>query len=437
MPRTLDLSEDIKATFRKASDAEVRPGEGVFDLNGMCRVQSRGASIEIELIEQNSSRRTIIYAGEEPSYLILPKGRYHAFYRVIEGSLEGQFALTLAALGPLGRANVYMRKLTQLGLDPKRWIGAMRSRRVSRSRAVGLSLSPGKKRSIELSDRAPISPVAVPLQTAVSIIIPTKVRHDLLRECVTSLGAIIGVQYEIIVVDNGAEAPAMLDLLQQLESDKIAHVVRHDIPFNFSTLCNLGASIARHPLLLFLNDDVEALDGTWLASMCGYALREDVGAVGARLLYPSGDLQHGGIATHLVPGPGHPWRNLAADGWAANPILSSPGEVDAVTGACLLIRRSVFNQVGGFDEIRFAVTLNDVDLCLKTRRAGLKVIYDPGATLLHKEGQSRPDDEREDQQSRHAGELRAFLDLYPDYARQSVFYPKTLRRDTEAASPAF
>ncbi|BEV11614.1 hypothetical protein ATDW_21100 [Asticcacaulis sp. DW145] len=267
-----------------------------------------------------------------------------------------------------------------------------------------------------------------------SIIIPTKIRHDLLSECLRSLKQIDGVKYEIIIVDNGATDAEMLTLLKEQAREFKTRVIRHEIPFNFSTLCNLGATEAQYPLLLFLNDDIEALDGNWLKSMCSFVLREDVGVVGARLLYPSGDLQHGGIATHFLPGPGHPWRHLKEEAWREHPLLCTAGDVDAVTGACLLIRKTLFDHVGGFDETRFAITMNDVDLCLKTRRLGLRVIFDPGATLLHKEGQSRPDDEREDQQARHAAELRAFLELYPDFARQSVFYPVDLRRDTEAAT---
>lgn len=291
--------------------------------------------------------------------------------------------------------------------------------------------------SSEITDTRPhLEPVKVPENTAVSIIIPTKIRHDLLAECVQSLNLIEDINYEIIIIDNGATSSDMLDLLQRLKTEQMLRVSRHDIPFNFSTLCNLGASQALHPLLLFLNDDVEALDGDWLKSMCSFVLREDVGVVGARLLYPSRDLQHGGIATHLLPGPGHPWRNLNEAAWNTNPLLNKPSEVDAVTGACLLIPKSTFEQIGGFDEKRFPVTLNDVDLCLKVRRLGLTVVFDPGATLLHKEGQSRPNDEDEDQISRHAMELRSFLELYPDFARTSVFYPSYLRRDTENATIA-
>ncbi|UDF03379.1 glycosyltransferase family 2 protein [Asticcacaulis sp. AND118] len=436
LPNRYDLSADIFSALSSESDNRAVPGRTELGLEGLYRFETNGPIIEIELMETRSLRRSVVYTSATPSYLILPKGRYQAFYRPIEGPLHPSSQLLAVRLDPLAKIQIYLSKLVGLGLNPMRWASALRSRRVSRARAVGLSIA---KKAIKpqktLPPRAALARLPVPADTAVSIIIPTKIRHDLLSECLRSLKQIEGVTYEIIIVDNGATAPEMLTLLEAQALESTTRVIRYDIPFNFSTLCNLGAVTAQYPLLLFLNDDIEALEGNWLTSMCGFALREDVGVVGARLLYPSRDLQHGGIATHFLPGPGHPWRHLKEEEWRSHPLLDTAGEADAVTGACLLIRKTTFDQVGGFDEKRFAVTMNDVDLCLKTRRLGLKVVYDPGATLLHKEGQSRPDDEREDQQARHAAELRAFLQLYPDYARQSVFYPSNLRRDTERAAP--
>lgn len=430
-----DLSADIFASLSTGDDGCATAGKTELALEGLYRFQTSGPVIEIELMDTHSLRRSIVYASSEPSYLILPAGAYRPFYRLIDKAGQTVFQAMAVRLGWREKMQIYLAKLSQLGLNPGRWARALHSRRISRSRAVGLSVAtPVKTQYKGTYSRPVLESVTVPKDTSVSIIIPTKIRHDLLSECLRSLRDIEGVNYEVVIVDNGATDPQMLTLLSQHAQNPKTRVVRHDIPFNFSTLCNLGAAEAQYPLLLFLNDDIEALDGTWLTSMCGYALRDDVGIVGARLLYPSRDLQHGGIATHFVPGPGHPWRHLTEDDWRTHPLLSTAGEVDAVTGACLLIKRDVFDAVNGFDEARFAITMNDVDLCLKTRRRGLKVVFDPGATLLHKEGQSRPDDEQADQQARHAHELRAFLTLYPDFARASIFYPSDLRRDTETAT---
>ena len=268
---------------------------------------------------------------------------------------------------------------------------------------------------------------------AVSIIIPTKVHADLLRACIDSL-ALSPVTQEIVIVDNGATRPEMITLLRDLSLRPGVRVLHHDAPFNFSELCNLGARVARYPTLLFLNDDIEALDGDWLTAMLAYAARQDVGVVGARLLYPSRDLQHAGIATHLVPGPGHPWRGMPESQWRGHAVIDAPGEVDAVTAACLLIRRDLFQQVGGFDEETFAVTLNDVDLCLKVRARGLKVMYVPQATLLHKEGQSRDADDSASQAGRREREVAAFYRRHDIHAHQSLFCSVNIRRDSDSGA---
>ncbi len=234
---------------------------------------------------------------------------------------------------------------------------------------------------------------------------------------------------DIIIVDNGATDPAVLAGLERLAARSDVRVIRHDAPFNFAELCNLGARQARYDTLLFLNDDVEALDGDWLGAMLAFTARPDVGVVGARLLYPSRDLQHAGVATNLIPGPGHPWRGMGEAEWREHPLIAAAGEVDAVTGACLMIGRALFDALGGFDQQAFAVTLNDVDLCLKARARGLKVVYAPQATLLHKEGQSRRRDDDLAEQVRRERELAVFYDRYPEAARRSVFYPVWLRRD--------
>ena len=296
-----------------------------------------------------------------------------------------------------------------------------------------LPLSVGLRTGPLVAPTRPSQAFPLDKDDAVSIVIPTKVHADLLQACIQSL-ALSPVSKEIIIVDNGATRPDMIACLRDLSMRPGIRVLRHDAPFNFSELCNIGAQAARYPTLLFLNDDVEAVDAYWLTAMLAYAGRGDVGVVGARLLYPSGDLQHAGIATHLVPGPGHPWRGLPQNQWRGHPVIDRPGEVDAVTGACLMIRRDLFQQVGGFDEEAFAITLNDVDLCLKVRARGLKIMYVPQATLLHKEGQSRAADDSPTQAARRGRELKAFYQRYDVYAHESVFCSVNVRRDTDSGA---
>jgi GT2 family glycosyltransferase len=278
-------------------------------------------------------------------------------------------------------------------------------------------------------------PMAIKRQYGVSIIIPTKVHADLLRSCLLSLERLEGVRTELIIIDNGATSEEMLRLLDEIRTKPNATVRRLDIEFNFSRLCNAGARLAKHEFLLFLNDDIEAIDGAWLQEMLGFAIRSDVGVVGARLLYPSGLLQHAGIASNLVPGPGHPFRLASRDIWSKEPLLAEAGEVDAVTGACLLIGTPLFQRLGGFNETDFPISLNDVDLCLRVRELGMKVIYAPAATLIHKESQSRRLDDHPEERKRRQAELTAFYRRHHAQARDSCFYPFALRRDSDRAAP--
>jgi GT2 family glycosyltransferase len=407
-----------------------------FITSGMLKFESPGAILEIEIVEINKYARSIIYVSQEPAYVFIKRGEYNIFYKLLYRDIDYNYIVTIDHLKIKSKIFIFLKKILKLGLKPDRWISAINSLIHSRTRIVGLSLDNVKSPPLPLINKREILiGLELPNDICVSIIIPTKIRYDLLSDCIKSLKVIEGIQYEIIIIDNGAADQKMINVLLEARKDPKIRVIRHDIPFNFSSLCNLGATYAQHPLLLFLNDDIEALDSIWLSSMCTFIQRPDVGIVGARLLYPSRDIQHVGIATHLVPGPGHPWRHLKEEHWQNNPLVCTAGEVDAITGACLLIKKEIFEQVGGFDEERFPVTINDVDLCLKTRNLGLKVIYDPGATLLHKEGQTRPDDQNKDQIERHEKELKAFYELYPAYARESIFYPPNLRRDTEAALP--
>ena len=159
-------------------------------------------------------------------------------------------------------------------------------------------------------------------------------------------------------------------------------------PFDFARMNNLGAQAAEGEILVFLNDDTELLEPSWLDRLVAQVERADVGVAGARLLYPSGTLQHGGVAIGIGGGCGHIGRHthISPRHW---PWLEVTRDVSAVTGACLAIRAPLFHELGGFAEA-FPVNYNDIDLCLRARIAGYRVIYEAGATIRHYECQSRP-----------------------------------------------
>lgn len=221
----------------------------------------------------------------------------------------------------------------------------------------------------------------------VSIIIPTRDGIKHLPRCIASIEAKTDYRnFDILVVDNGSRHRATLDYLQRLPY----RVLRLDEPFNFSRLNNVAAreTIGEH--LLFLNDDTEVINAEWLTAMVEQAERAEVGAVGAKLLYPDGRIQHAGIILGAGGAASHAHRGV--DGFSGAGYLNYPNVIrnyNAVTAACLMMRRAVFFGTGGFDENRFAVSYNDVDLCLRLRRAGYLIVYTPYAQLYHHESATR------------------------------------------------
>lgn len=251
-------------------------------------------------------------------------------------------------------------------------------------------------REVPLSDGPPCS-----------IIIPTRDRADLLEACLAGLFEKTAWPHEVIIIDNGSVDAATLRLFDAY-AEKGIRVIRADLPFNFSHLCNLGARAATFEYLVFLNNDVVLHRPDWLAHLMAYAVRPEAGAVGARLLYGDGRLQHGGVMMGLTQMCGHLWRGLPPDAQEGRDQLSHSSLRSAVTAACLCVNKSKFFAVGEFDEFLFPVTLNDIDLCLKLGAAGWHNIYCSGAIAYHFEGESRGEDEAPEKKARRLSELSAF-----------------------------
>ncbi len=219
----------------------------------------------------------------------------------------------------------------------------------------------------------------------VTIIVPTRDGGTMLERCLRTLEQTDHPRFEVVIVDNGSSERATLALLAATTHT----VIRAPAPFNFSRLNNLAVARTSGEYLVFLNDDTEPRSPDWLRALEEHAQRPEVGAVGARLLYPNGRIQHAGIALGIGGIAGHPYR-YAREGPAG------VRNVSAVTAACLMMRREAFDAVGGFDE-RLPVNSNDVDLCLRLRDRGYLIVYTPHATLTHHESATRglratPDD---------------------------------------------
>ncbi|MFO1103349.1 MAG: glycosyltransferase family 2 protein [Methylocystis sp.] len=225
----------------------------------------------------------------------------------------------------------------------------------------------------------------------VSVVIPTRDRVDLLAPCLDSLlRSSLYPKFEVIVVDNDSVEPRTQALLLALQAkDARLTVLRTRGPFNFSALCNCGARTARGEFLVFLNNDTEIVTPDWIERLLYFAIAPDVGAVGAKLLYPQGHVQHVGVLLGMGGVAGHFGAGVSASdrGWMDRNV--APHEVSAVTGACMMVERRKFDDVGGFDEIELPVELNDVDLCLRLAARGWRSICHTQTILIHRQSASR------------------------------------------------
>ncbi len=236
-----------------------------------------------------------------------------------------------------------------------------------------------------------------PPTAKVSIIIPTKDRLDLLERCVSTLLAATKYEdFEVLIVDNGSAETATKEYFQRIVADKRVRVLWHPGPFNYSTVNNRAAREAAGDFLLFLNNDVEITQPDWLTELVCWANLPDVGIAGAKLLRANGLIQHCGVVLGMSGFAGHPFADQApltfglagSTGWYRDWL--------AVTGACMLMRREVFNEIGRFDE-NFILCGSDVELCLRAHDRGYRVVLNPFAQMIHHERQTRgseipPDD---------------------------------------------
>lgn len=262
---------------------------------------------------------------------------------------------------------------------------------------------------------------SVPAGLKASLIICSR-NARLLKRCLDAVARQTShTRRELVIVQHRAgEIAAMDRLLDACDCVRVPY----SGPFNFAAMNNLGAGHATGDVLVFLNDDAEPLDSVWLSAMLAHANRREVGAVGARLLYPSGAIQHAGMVIGILEGAGHLHRNtFGSPYWNWLPFTRN---VSAVTGACLAIRRSVFAELDGFDE-SFPVNYNDVDLCLRARRAGYEVLVEPAAVLRHYECQSRQAGVRLEERYLFEQRWAAWLE------RGDPFYSPHLRRTLEDA----
>lgn len=281
-----------------------------------------------------------------------------------------------------------------------------------------LPLAPGRYRT-----RWPL-PTPAP---RVSLIIPTRDHAAVLRTCVESI--LTRTEYpdfELLVVDNQSREPEALDYLEALAHRPGVRVLRYDHPFNYSAINNFAARHAGGTLIGLVNNDVEVITPGWLDEMARLALRPDVGCVGAKLYYPDETIQHAGVVLGLGGVAGHVFKHFPRDAEGYFGRLQLAHNVSAVTAAVLLLRRDVFEEVGGLDEVHLKVAFNDIDLCLKVLRAGYRNVMTPFAELYHHESKSRGSDEAPDKRERFRAECAVMQERWAELIADDPFYNPNL-----------
>ncbi len=262
---------------------------------------------------------------------------------------------------------------------------------------------------------------------AVSVIIPTRDRADLLEACLKGLfERTAPADLDVMVIDNGSVEPATLSLFSRYEQPGLIRRIPLPGAFNFSRACNIGVNAAQHDLILLLNNDVEPIGRHWLEYLAGELDDPTVGAAGNLLLFPDGFVQHGGVTIGAGTVARHSFHFLDPEGQGDQGLLRQRRVMSAVTAACLLTRKDLWQRLGGMDEEELTVAFNDVDYCLKLREAGLHIVWTPEAAMLHRESVSRGADDTPQKLQRFAREERAMYERWSDTLNADPYYNPNL-----------
>ncbi len=254
------------------------------------------------------------------------------------------------------------------------------------------------------------------IEPLVSILIPNKDHIDDLTRCIDSIREKSSYRkFEIIVIENNSTEEETFEYYKYLNTLPEVSVVKWESEFNYAAINNFGAGFAKGEYLLLLNNDTEAINEDWLEELLMYGQRKDVGAVGAKLYYPDDTIQHAGVVIGLGAhrAAGHSHYGVTKENLGYMGRLFYAQDVSAVTGACLLVRKALFDELNGLDE-KFTVAFNDVDFCLRIREKGLLVVFNPYAELTHYESKSRGFENTEEKRLRFEGEVKMFRERYKE-----------------------
>ena len=274
-----------------------------------------------------------------------------------------------------------------------------------------------------------------PYEPLVSLVIPTKNAWELVKACIDSIREkSIYENYEILLIDNGSDEIDSIRYFETLEDLPEVRVLNYPGPFNYSAINNFGVKHARGEVVGLINNDIEVISPEWLTYMVGHVMREDIGCVGAKLLYSDDRIQHAGVVLGYGGGAGHAHKYFPRFHPGYLKRLAATQNYSAVTAACLLVKRSHFGAVGGLNEENLAVAFNDVDFCLRVRELGVRNLYCAEAELYHHESVSRGLDISPEKAARFNSELEYLQTKWSHVIKHDPAYSPnlTLKRENFA-----
>jgi len=367
------------------------------------------------------SQNCISHLGVYQRQLVLDVGGFREGY---EGSQDWDLALRcveklrVEEIGHIPRVLYHWRAIpgsTAVGVGEKSYARAAAMKAVTEHlKRIGADASVREHEHARLKGHFHVSyqlPAELP---KVSLIIPTRDGLQLLKRCIDSILTLTDYDnYEIVIVDNQSSERETKEYLGQVVADPRVRVLAYDQPFNYSAINNYAVRETSGELLGLVNNDIEVISPGWLREMAGHAMRPEIGAVGAMLYYPDNTIQHAGVVLGLggVAGHVHGGHSRGYIGQMGRAQLTQ--NLSAVTAACLLIRRSVFEEVEGLDE-SLRVAFNDVDFCLRVRRLGYRNLWTPLAELYHHESATRGYEDSPEKQARFVGEVQRMQMIWGD-----------------------
>jgi len=257
----------------------------------------------------------------------------------------------------------------------------------------------------------------------VSLLIPTRDNYDILHKCVDSILAKTSyLNYEILILDNETSCQQTLDYFNKIIKYKNIKILEYHYPFNYSAINNFGVKHAKGEIIGLINNDVEVISEGWLSEMVSYVMRDETGAVGAKLYYDNNTIQHAGVIIGIGGVAGHSHKYFDKNEYGYFSRLKIVQNYSAVTGACLLVKKKLYEEVGGLDEVNLKVAFNDVDFCLKLLEKGYKNIWTPYVELYHHESISRGSEDNPEKEARFKLEVAYMKKKWLKYIVSDNYY---------------